>query len=200
MPKEILALFRKLLALDEKSLPDSITSEEFKKVVEESDLGSFIKPEDFKNLQKTLSSKDIELKKALDEVAKFTKKVDAKKTESEKKLEEMGGTISELQKTIATLNTNHETERLTKEFPDILSEFLVGKTPEEITSVVDRQREVNKKIYGDSQHFSPAGYSSEEDLDKAIEDVKEDVSKNGENSAVSILQLNREKESFSKKE
>ena len=194
MDKKLLALFRKLFALDDKALPDSISPEDFGKLIEKSDGKLFIKPEDFKNLQKTVGLKDVELKKALGEIEKVNKKNDDKKSDSQKALDKMSETISTLEKTIGTMNSAQETERLTKEYPDILPELLAGKTKDEIEAVVDRQRAINKKLYGDSNKFAPPDYSNEADIDEAIESVKGDKTKNGVNSAVDILKLSRQKD------
>jgi len=44
MDKKLLELFRKLLALDNKALPDSISPEDFGKLIENSSGKLFIKP------------------------------------------------------------------------------------------------------------------------------------------------------------
>ena len=194
MDKKLLEMFRKLLALDIKALPDSISPEDFSKLIETSAGKLFIKPEDFKNLQKVLSEKDVNLDKLKKEFEGLKKKGDDKRSDTEKQLGKMGETIDNLTKTIKTMNDAQETERLTKEYPDIMPELLQGKTKDEVTAIVDKQRLLSKKLYGDSQHFKPADYSSEADVDKAIENVKEDKTENGENSAVKILNLERTKD------
>lgn len=197
MDKNLLSLFRKLLALDDKALPDSISPEDFGKLIEDSDGKLFIKPEDFKNLQKTVSQKDVELKKVLEKFEAVNKKKDDKKSETEKALEKMSETVETLEKTISTMNTAQESERLLKKYPDILPEFLAGKNEDEIEKIVDKQREVNKKLYGDSQQFAPPGFSNEAEIDEAMEDIKQDKTKSGESSAVEILNLSRQKSSLS---
>lgn len=200
MDKKLLALFRKLLALDDKALPDTISAEDFGKLIESSDGKLFIKPEDFKKLQKTVSQKDVDLKKALEKIESAGKKNDDKKTEAEKAMEKMSGTISNLEKAIKTMNTQQETEKLTKKYPDILPELLVGKNEDEIEKIVDKQRAINKKLYGDSDHFAPPDYSSEKEIDEQIEKVKSDKSLRGDNAAVEVLKLSRQKSSFSNDE
>jgi len=197
MDKKLLALFRKLFALDDKALPDSISPEDFSKLMEESAGKLFIKPEDFKNLQKTVSQKDIDLKKIKDEFDKLKKVEGNKKSDSEKEFIKMGETIKKLTETISSMTQIQESERLAKEYPDILPELLVGKSKDEIIVIVDKQRAVNKKLYGDSQHFAPADYSSEADVDEAINEVKNDKTETGENSAVKVLNLERKKDSLS---
>ena len=197
MDKKLLEMFRTQLGLDIKALPDSISVEDFNKLIEKSAGKLFIKPEDFKNLQKTVSQKDVDLKKIQDEFDKLKTEKDSKKSDSEKKLDAMGETIKNLTDTISTMNKTQDSERLAKEYPDILPELLQGRSTDEIERIVDKQREVNKKLYGDSQHFAPADYSDEAQVDEAIEDVKNDKTKNGENSAVALLHLERTKDSLS---
>lgn len=200
MDKKLLALFRKLLALDDKALPDTISPEDFGKLIESSDGKLFIKPEDFKNLQKTVSQKDVDLKKALEQIETASKKNDDKKSEAEKAMEKMSGTISKLEKSISSMNTQKDTERLAKKYPDILPELLVGKDDKDIEAIVDKQRAVNKKLYGDSDHFAPPDYSSEAEIDEQIDKVKNDESLSGDNAALEVLKLNRQKSSFSNDE
>jgi hypothetical protein len=196
MDKKLLALFRNLFALDDKALPDSISPEDFGKLFEKSSGKLFIKPEDFKKLQKTISQKDVDLKKVEETLKEIKAKSDDKKSDTEKQMSEMSKTIEGLASTIEIMNTAQETKTLKEQYPDILPELLQGKKTEEIEKIVDRQREINKKLYGDSQHFKPADYSSEADVDKAINDIKEDKTKNGENSAVDVLKLERTKDSL----
>lgn len=193
MDKKLLAMFRKLLALDEQALPDSISPEDFSKLIEKSDGKLFIKPEDFKNLQKSLSQKDVDLKKLEKLIDDSKKKGEEGKTEAEKSLAEMQEKIGKLTETIDTLNSTRKSEELLKQYPDIMPELLVGKSEEEVEKIVDKQRTLNKKLYGDSQHFAPPDYSTEAEVDEAIEDVKSDKTKNGVNSAVSVMQLERQK-------
>ena len=197
MDKKLLALFRKLFALDDKALPDSISPEDFSKLLEKSAGKLFIKPEDFKNLQKTVSQKDIDLKKVQEEFEKLKLVKDEKKSDTEKQLSEMSKTIKELTDTISTMSTNQRSETLAKKYPDILPELLHGKSDDEIEKVVDKQRTINKKLYGDSQQFAPADYSDEAQVDEAIEEVKSDKKLSGEQAAIKVLNLERKKDSFS---
>ena len=197
MDKKLLALFRKLFALDDKALPDSISPEDFGKLLEESAGKLFIKPEDFKKLQKTLSQKDVDFKKVEDEFKKLKTAGGDKKSDTEKQLEKMGETIKKLTDTISIMNTTQESDRLTKEYPDILPEMLVGKDKDQIEKIVDNQRALNKKLYGDSQHFAPPDYSTEAEVDEAIEKVKADKESGSEVNATKILSLERQKESLS---
>lgn len=193
MDKKLLALFRKIYSLDDKALPDSISPEDFGKLIEDSSSKLFIKPEDFKKLQKTLSQKDVDLKKVEEDLKKSVADKDDKKTDLEKQVTEMSDTIKTLTDSISTMNTTQRSEKLAKLYPDILPSLLEGKNDDEIEKIVTDQRTLNKKLYGDSQQFAPADYSNEADVDKAIEESKNDKSKSGEQNALSVMKLERTK-------
>lgn len=193
MNKELLAMFRKLFALDIKALPDSISPEDFGKLIEKSAGNLFIKPEDFKNLQKTLSAKDLDLKKLQDELENATKKKSSELTESEKMISELQTSIKQMSDTIQSMKSEQDTKSLTEKYPDILPELLIGKNPDEIEKIVDRQREVNKRLYGDSRHFAKPDYSTEADIEKRKSEIKSDDSISGETAAIEIMKLERAK-------
>lgn len=197
MDKKLLALFRKLFALDDKALPDSISPDDFGKLIEKSAGKLFIKPEDFKKLQKTLSQKDVDFKRVEEEFKKLKATGDDKKSDTDKELAKMGETIKTLTDTIGKMNVSQESERLAKEYPDILPELLVGKDKDQIEKIVDNQRALNKKLYGDSQHFAPPDYSTEAEVDEEIEKVKADKESGSEVNAAKILNLERQKEGLS---
>lgn len=188
MNKELIMMFRKLLALDTATLPDSISPEDFGKLIEKSAGNLFIKPEDFKNLQKTLSLKDLELKKIQDEKDKNTK---GGLSDSEKVISELNEKLASLTTSITEMKSQQDNERLSKQYPDILPELLVGKNSDQIEKIVDRQREISKRLYGDSQHFRKPDFSTEADIDARIETIKTDKSISAETSAIEVMNLER---------
>jgi len=196
MDKNLLKLFRKTLGLNSEELPDSISTKDFGKLIEKSAGKLFVKPEDLKNLQKSLSLKDVELKKALAKTKQDDDNDGKKTSNSDEKITNLESIVGKLTETIQALNSENEIQRLSKNYPDILPDFLIGKTPEQIENIVDKQRLMNKKLYGDSAKFTSANYTSQEEIDKVKSDIKDDTSKNGETSAVKILQLNRQSQSF----
>ncbi|MBU4353371.1 hypothetical protein L6251_01710 [Candidatus Parcubacteria bacterium] len=143
--------------------------------------------ENIKELQRVISAKDFELKNALNELKKYSEK----KPENEKIFDEMKAEIKKLANEIGKVNLSKRRDELAKSYPDILPELLVGKSDEEIPKIVDRQRDMNKKLYGDSHAFIKPEYEKEEDIDKAIKTIQEDKSIKGELAAVKILDLKR---------
>ena len=167
------------------------------------------KPEDIKNLQKALSEKDVLLKQAIvdidgfkkikdDEEIEKKKKADEKKTDAELEMEKMREDMKTMSETLKNFNESKRKDELKEEYPDILSDLLVGKTDEQIEKIVEKQREMNKKNYGDSKFYIKPEYESEDDIDKEIEAVKKDKSMRGDQGALKIMQLMREKLSFKK--
>lgn len=189
MDKNLLTMLRKQYNLNIETLPDTISSDDLVKLIENQSK-KFIKEEDFKNLQKKLSEKDLEIKKITDKQKKGSSEFDLK-------IKEMSETIIKMTSMLENVEKRAKIENLSKKYPDILPDLLVDKTDEEIEQIVDKQRLINKKLYSDSQFYNVKDtFSSEEDIDEAIEKVKTDKSKSGENSAVEILKINRQRENF----
>ena len=165
------------------------------------------KPEDVKNLQKLLSNRDVKLKAAEKVIADAEKLENEKKEKEEKEkkekedkdksdIQKLNDKIDGLQTEIGNFNTEKKKESLAKEYPDIEPDLLVGKTDEQIKDVVEKQRERSKKLYGDSKGFIKPKYESIDDIDKEIELVKNDKTQRGDQGALKVLQLKREKAEF----
>ena len=165
------------------------------------------KPEDIKALQKLLSDRDVKLKDA-EKIIADAKKLGDEKTEKEEKekrekedkekseIELLKDEIKEMRSEIGNFNTEKKKESLAKEYPDIEPDLLVDKTDEQIKAVVEKQRERSKKLYGDSKGFLQPKYESIDDIDKEIEAIKNDKTQHGDQGALKILQLKREKSEF----
>jgi len=167
------------------------------------------KPEDIKNLQKGLSDKDVLLKQALSDIeefkkvkveeeAKAKKKADEKKTADEIERDKMREDLKTVTEALQVFNEGKRKNELAEEYPDIEADLLIGKTDEQIEKIVEKQRAKNKEIYGDSKFFIKPKYESEDDIQKEIDLVKKDSSLRGDQGAVKILHLMREKLSFKK--
>lgn len=165
------------------------------------------KPEDVKNLQKLLSDRDAKLKDA-EKVIADAKKIEDDKKETEEKekkekedkekseVEKLKDEISKMRGEIGEFNNAKRKEFLEKEFPDIEADLLAGKTDEQIKPIVEKQREKMKKMFGDSKGFLKPKYETVDDIDKAIEEAKNDKTARGDNAAVEVMRLTREKANF----
>lgn len=201
MDPKLIELLRTFLGVDDKLLPDSITTDELGKFIEAQKGKLFGNPEDFKNLQKIISKKDVDFrltKEALERLKKDNKpnKDDKKETELEKTIKGLNEKLDDTTKALAKINKDKEIETLEKQYPDILPELLVGKDEEAQKAMVDKQRTKNKKIYGDSKHFTAPTYDDVKDVDKEIEEIKADKTLSSERQAVKIMQLTRVKENL----
>ena len=164
---------------------------------------------DIEILKTRLSERGVELKNANDKIAENEKTRQEKKDKSERSekeekekkksdVEKLGDEIKTLRNEIGNFNTEKKKGELGKEYPDILPELLVGKTDEQIKAVVEKQREMNKKNYGDSRGFLKPKYESADDVEKEIEDTKKNKSLRGDNAAIKVMRLTREKLNFNK--
>lgn len=162
------------------------------------------KPEDIKNLQSLLSDRDVKLKESEKKVIGFEsankkieadkkKKEDEKKSESDLRIEKMNSKIENLSSEIKEYNNQKRSDKLAKEYPDILPELLVGKSDEQVEKIVEKQRVKNKELYGDSNFFIKPRYENAGDVQKEIEEVKKDNKLRGDISAIKVLNLLREK-------
>ena len=167
------------------------------------------KPEDVKNLQKALSEKDVKLKDAEKVIADAKKIDDDKKTKEEKEkkekdnkekseVEKLKDELKEMREEIGGFNLVKRKEKLEKEYPDIEADLLVGKTDEQIKPIVEKQREKMKKMFGDSKGFIKPKYETVDDIDKEIDEAKKDKTARGDNSAIKVMRLIREKANFNK--
>lgn len=199
MDPKLLIILRLFLGVDNKLLPDEMTPDEFGKFVQDQKGKLFGNPEDFKNLQKIISTKDVDLKKTTDELKKLSEKKNKKnpKDSKFKKLfDEQSKQLDKITKDLARIALTGELQNLKKNYPDILPELLTGKSEEEREAIVEKQRTLSKKLYGDATHFTQPKYNDVEEIQKEIDDVKDDKTISGEKAAVKILNLERQKENF----
>jgi len=197
----MLQILRVFLGVDAKLLPDSMSTEDFGKFIENQKGKLFGNPEDFKKLQQIISKKDSDFVKTKSALEKL--KVNSKSKNKNPEESELEKTVKALKESLKSVNDklDHsnkilELEGLQKSYPDILPELLVGKNEDEQKAVVEKQRSINKRLYGDSQQFTQPSYNDIDSVDKEIDDIKVDNSVSGEKSAVKIMQLGRVKDSI----
>ena len=167
-------------------------SEELKKEKEKNEETKKKNEENIKNLQKKLTEKDLEVKKKEEEL-KAKKKPEEKKSKEDEKMNEMNETIKNLDKTIKEIKTKDEKAELSQKFPDILPDLLLGKNEEEQEVIVKKQRDLMEKEHGEFPSAHGQIYKNENEIDKAIEKVKENKSLETEEKLVQIRQLKNEK-------
>jgi len=102
--------------------------------------------ENVKALQQKLTEKDKEIKSVLSEIEDMNKKGSGD-SEAVKKIEDLKKTVETLTDQIETINTEKQKEDLAKKYPDILPDLLLGKSPEEVEIIVNKQREITMKNY-----------------------------------------------------
>jgi hypothetical protein len=192
MDQKILDTFRKQFALDEEALPDSMSTEDFSKFIENQAGKLFVKPQDLKNLQRKLSEKDLMIKE-LSEKKSDDKNPDPK---PDSKISELENQIKTLTESITKMTNSSRVEKLTEMYPDISPEILANTSDENLEKVVESQRKISKKIYKDSKVFTLPQYKSISDVDKAIEKVKADKNLSAMEKASESLKLQRLKTSF----
>lgn len=153
-------------------------------------------PEDVKNLQKIISEKDKALKDAEAKLAEIAKGQNDNRSEVEKVISALKDEIKSMADEVKNLNTEKRRDTLAQKYPDILPELIIGKTDEEIDKIVENQRALSKKLYGDSDYFRAPTYRDGAAVDEEIDAVKKDPKKTGFDSAVEVLKLNRIKDVF----
>lgn len=129
-------------------------------------------PEDVKNLQKVVSEKDRLLKQAEAELAELKKGGDDQKSQIEKVISGFKAQIEELTGKITAVQAEKTRAELIKTYPDIAPDLLLGKNAEETKKIVEEQRALSKKLYGDSQFFRQPTYPDGAAVDNEIAAVK----------------------------
>jgi chromosome segregation ATPase len=147
--------------------------------------------ENIKALQRKLSEKD----NAMKDLQKKLDELEGKKNEGKNEIETLRDELSKMNETISSLKTEREKETLSQKYPDILPEFLVGKTEDEIELIVKRQREKNKELYGEIPVNSPQFENSDE-VQKEIDEVRKNKALTTEEKIAKIGELKELKNSF----
>lgn len=124
-------------------------------------------------LQQKLSERDREMKSLQDELAKL-KDGSSKDSEVQKAIADMSETIKALTDTISTMESDKERARLKATYPDILPDLLLGKSKEEIESLVARQREAIAQNYEIQPSAHAPKYESRSEVEKEMERVESD--------------------------
>lgn len=146
-------------------------------------------------LQQKLTERDKELKAMQDKLAELEK---GKGTDSatQKAIEDMSATIKTLTGTIGNMEQEKERERLSKAYPDIIPDLLLGKSQTEIESLVVKQRETIQQHYVLQPSSHAPKYASRGDVEKEIDRVTEDKSIPVTEKFVKIRELKNARDEF----
>lgn len=151
--------------------------------------------ENIKALQQKLTEKDLETKKILAEIEELKKK-GSENSEAEKKIEILTKSVETLTAQIGNLNTDKRKEELSKKYPDILPDLLLGKSDEEVEIIVNKQREITMKNYDEKPSDHEPIYADRDAVDKELARVKEDNTLTTEAKLQKVRELKLRREEF----
>lgn len=122
-------------------------------------------------LQQKLTEKDVELKRLESKLSDLENKTGAG-DETSKIIGEMNKTISELTNSISSMQSEKEKEVLAREYPDIVPELLLGKTPEERKTLVEAQRAKTKAQFESAPSAHTPRFTDRASVEKELDNVK----------------------------
>lgn len=129
--------------------------------------------ENVKALQKKLSEKDLAVKEVQDKIAELEKKGSGD-SEAIKQISELTEQVKSLTGQIGAINTDKQREELAKQYPDILPDLLIGKSPEEAEVIVNKQREITMRNYEQKPSSHSPVYKDRNEIDAEVERVQKD--------------------------
>lgn len=148
-----------------------------------------------KALQQKLTEKDVELKKALNEIETLKKgSGDGEKNNAE--IQRLNETVTTLTKQIGEMSTEREKEKLKAKYPDILPELLTGKTEAEQERIVKAQRDLSASRNEGAPSAHAPQYKDASEVDKAMDAVKADRSLTTEEKMAKMRELKLRRQEF----
>lgn len=124
-------------------------------------------------LQQKLTEKDREFRALQDKLAMLEKNGTGE-SETKKMLADMGETIKTLGSTISNMEKDKERERLRSQYPDIVPDMIIGRTPEEIERLVKEQRDTIEKNYVRQPSAHAPQYASRSEIETEMEKINAD--------------------------
>lgn len=149
--------------------------------------------ENVKALQKKLTEKDDGLKKAQSDIEEL-KKRGSGDSESEKKIEQLTVLIGEMKKEVGSMTAEKQKEALAKQYPDILPDLLVGRTPEEQEIIVKKQRDITLQNYDERPSAHAPVFKDRNEIDTEMERVKKDPKLSTDDKMAKIRELKLKKD------
>jgi len=124
--------------------------------------------ENIKALQRSLTEKDKEIKALAEKLEK------QKPDEKPDQIALLTKQIETLTESMNQINLEKARESLREKYPDIVPDLLIGKTPEQIESLVAQQRAMVQKRIDDAPSNHRPVFSSVDEITKEIDRVKSD--------------------------
>jgi hypothetical protein len=147
-----------------------------------------------KALQQKLTEKDRLLKETQEKLDKIEREK-GKKTEEEKsEIQKLTEKVANLTGQITTINAESEKAKLAEKFPDILPEFLLGRSTEEQELIVEKQRKKIMENYDAKPSAHAPTFTSRGDVDKEMKKITEDSTLKTEAKMVKIRELKQIRE------
>lgn len=145
-------------------------------------------------LQKKLTQKDRLLKDTQEKLDKFVEEK-GKKTEEEKsEIQKLTDTVKALTSQIESINVESEKAKLAEKFPDILPEFLIGRSTEEQELIVEKQRKKIMENYDEKPSAHAPAFTSRGEVEKEMKKIVENTSLKTEDKMVKIRELKQIRE------
>jgi len=108
-----------------------------------------------------------------------------------KKSKDQRTELDDMKAELAEIRKEKEIKTLSEKYPDVESELLSGKTPEEQERLVTNQRKRLEERYQFTIDVNPPTYS-EKDISSAVKDIaKNDPSESGAVKALKLLRLRK---------
>lgn len=144
-------------------------------------------------LQQKLTEKDKEMKSLQTKIEELEKKGSGDH-ESQRQIAELTATVKTLTEEIGKVTTDRKREELRQKYPDILPELLIGKSDEEVESLVKRQRETMESRYERRPSAHEPQFKDRQEVDTEIERVKGDRTIDTDAKLLKVRELERRKQ------
>lgn len=149
--------------------------------------------ENIKELQRKLTDKDKATKELTSKIEELSK---SSNDDDIKEIKALTETVEKLSGEISQITTAKRTEELRDKYPDIAPALLLGKSDEEIETLVNSQREINEQKYQSSPSDHVPSYESVNEIDEEIKRVHEDKNISTDEKFKRVRELKLAKENF----
>jgi exonuclease VII large subunit len=147
--------------------------------------------ENIKAMQRLLTEKDKEIKALADKLDK--QKPDDKQPDQITLLTKQIETLTE---SITQITNDKTRNELQAKYPDVLPDLLLGKTPEQIESLVTQQRAITQTRIDNAPSNHRPVFSSVDEITKEIDRVKIDKSLSTDEKLLKVRDLKNQADEF----